>query len=358
MRNKRVPDFLLNASLDCVHGFLSGYFGGDCAVIGESEISCVSPSEEFVDSLQLLLLRLEVFTRKSTSYSNVSGFSYTLLIFCDQVESLLRHLSLASPEKQFRASKLVNKGNFSEHPDGDKIPGCSSAVILQLQESDATTAERLEINHGLVKRSLLRKQLEFELSCSERIVIMEAVEAPIFYDEITAIELVSPSHAFVYDLTVEGNMTFQLRNGMQMYDTFHFAGVASMNITLGVPRIKEIINASKKISSPIITAPLDVSNDVTTARIVKGRIEKTLLGEICTSIDEIFSRGECFLRLKLDLKVIQALQLDVNSATVRQSILQTKKLKLKTGVMDKSADTLHIHPSEQSSNGTNMMFAL
>ena len=27
--------------------------------------------------------------------------------------------------------------------------------------------------------------------------------------------------------------------------TFHFAGVASMNVTLGVPRIKEIMNGSK-----------------------------------------------------------------------------------------------------------------
>ncbi len=44
--------------------------------------------------------------------------------------------------------------------------------------------------------------------------------------------------------------------------TFHFAGVASMNITLGVPRIKEIINASKKINSPIITAPLVTPNDL------------------------------------------------------------------------------------------------
>ena len=34
--------------------------------------------------------------------------------------------------------------------------------------------------------------------------------------------------------------------------TFHFAGVASMNITLGVPRIKEIINHSKSISTPIM----------------------------------------------------------------------------------------------------------
>jgi DNA-directed RNA polymerase III subunit RPC1 len=45
--------------------------------------------------------------------------------------------------------------------------------------------------------------------------------------------------------------------GTQMtLKTFHFAGVAAMNITQGVPRIKEIINASPKISTPIITAAL------------------------------------------------------------------------------------------------------
>ena len=69
--------------------------------------------------------------------------------------------------------------------------------------------------------------------------------------------------------------------GTQMtLKTFHFAGVASMNITLGVPRIKEIINASKKISTPIITAELKTNNDPEFARRVKGRIEKTTLGEI------------------------------------------------------------------------------
>lgn len=43
--------------------------------------------------------------------------------------------------------------------------------------------------------------------------------------------------------------------GTQMtLKTFHFAGVASMNITLGVPRIKEIVEATKDISTPIIEA--------------------------------------------------------------------------------------------------------
>ena len=51
--------------------------------------------------------------------------------------------------------------------------------------------------------------------------------------------------------------------GTQMtLKTFHFAGVASMNVTLGVPRLKEIINASKVISTPIIEVRFSVINRV------------------------------------------------------------------------------------------------
>lgn len=65
--------------------------------------------------------------------------------------------------------------------------------------------------------------------------------------------------------------------------TFHFAGVASMNITQGVPRIVEIINASKFISTPVITAELINKHDMEFARKIKARIEKTTLGEVIIS---------------------------------------------------------------------------
>ena len=73
--------------------------------------------------------------------------------------------------------------------------------------------------------------------------------------------------------------------GTQMtLKTFHFAGVASMNVTLGVPRIKEIINAAKTISTPIISCTLVASDSEASARIVKGRLEKTLLGDVCIAL--------------------------------------------------------------------------
>ncbi|XP_048419559.1 DNA-directed RNA polymerase III subunit RPC1 isoform X1 [Stegostoma tigrinum] len=119
--------------------------------------------------------------------------------------------------------------------------------------------------------------------------------------------------------------------GTQMtLKTFHFAGVASMNITLGVPRIKEIINASKSISTPIITAHLDQDDDADFARLVKGRIEKTLLGEISEYIEEVFLPDDCFILVKLSLERIRLLRLEVNAETVKYSIC-TSKLRVKPG---------------------------
>lgn len=36
-------------------------------------------------------------------------------------------------------------------------------------------------------------------------------------------------------------------------NTFHYAGVSSKNVTLGVPRLKEILNVAKNIKTPAMT---------------------------------------------------------------------------------------------------------
>lgn len=118
--------------------------------------------------------------------------------------------------------------------------------------------------------------------------------------------------------------------GTQMtLKTFHFAGVASMNITQGVPRIKEIINAAKKISTPIITAELEFDSNVNIARMVKGRIEKTVLGQVAKSIKIVMTSRLASVVISLDMERIQDAQLHIDANVVKESILQTPKLKLK-----------------------------
>lgn len=108
--------------------------------------------------------------------------------------------------------------------------------------------------------------------------------------------------------------------GTQMtLKTFHFAGVASMNITQGVPRIVEIINASKNISTPIITAEIENNTSMEFARKVKARIEKTTLGEISSFIEEVYKPRQCFLLIKLDLERVRVLGLEINADTIKYS---------------------------------------
>lgn len=75
-----------------------------------------------------------------------------------------------------------------------------------------------------------------------------------------------------------------------------------------MPRIKEIINASHNISTPIITAHLDIDSDPEYARVVKGRIEKTLLGEVSCFIEEVYEPDGCYLRIVLDATRIKLLK--------------------------------------------------
>ncbi len=111
--------------------------------------------------------------------------------------------------------------------------------------------------------------------------------------------------------------------GTQMtLKTFHFAGVSSMNVTLGVPRLKEIINASKAISTPIITAKLVQDNNKIGARVVKAAIEKTTLGEISSYIREVYAPSKCYVSVELDLEAIDQLKLNINVFSVRNSILK------------------------------------
>ncbi|KAF6008996.1 DNA-directed RNA polymerase III subunit [Brettanomyces bruxellensis] len=113
--------------------------------------------------------------------------------------------------------------------------------------------------------------------------------------------------------------------GTQMtLKTFHFAGVASMNVTLGVPRIKEIINASKLISTPIIKAVLVNDKDERAARVVKGRVEKTTLEDVTYYIEDVYKESQAYLQVKIDLDTIEKLQLELTIDQIMDAIVKTK----------------------------------
>lgn len=118
--------------------------------------------------------------------------------------------------------------------------------------------------------------------------------------------------------------------GTQMtLKTFHFAGVAGMSITQGVPRIKEIINASKLISTPVIACELENKVDIKAARVVKGRIEKTYISDVISYIDDEWLPDMAKIVLQVDLQALSDMQLGISLKDMADAIVRAKKLKLK-----------------------------
>lgn len=66
-------------------------------------------------------------------------------------------------------------------------------------------------------------------------------------------------------------------------NTFHFAGRGEMNVTLGIPRLKEILmTASKNISTPSMEIPFrrEVHNLQREADVLKGRLTKVTVADV------------------------------------------------------------------------------
>ncbi|MFX1521419.1 MAG: DNA-directed RNA polymerase subunit A'' [Promethearchaeota archaeon] len=85
--------------------------------------------------------------------------------------------------------------------------------------------------------------------------------------------------------------------------TFHYAGVAELNVTLGLPRLIEIVDARKNPSTPMMTIYLDDAHkaDGIKARDVARRIEETKIEKVTYDIEINLSNMQIDLKLDPDL---------------------------------------------------------
>lgn len=72
-------------------------------------------------------------------------------------------------------------------------------------------------------------------------------------------------------------------------NTFHYAGVSAKNVTLGVPRLKELINISKNVKTPSLTVHLcdTIKYDMEEAKKVQAQLQHTTLRDV-TQMTEIY----------------------------------------------------------------------
>lgn len=88
--------------------------------------------------------------------------------------------------------------------------------------------------------------------------------------------------------------------GTQMtLKTFHFAGVAEFNVTLGLPRLIEIVDARRNPSTPTMNVFLDekYSSDEKRAREVAQSIEQTSVERVAQSVEIDLAEGGIVVEL-------------------------------------------------------------
>lgn len=140
--------------------------------------------------------------------------------------------------------------------------------------------------------------------------------------------------------------------GTQMtLKTFHFAGVAGMSITQGVPRIKEIINASRVISTPVISCALDSPYEAIAARLARALIQKTYLRDIVVYIADVWGLEGGYVNMRVDWTAVRNLGLRIDMGHIVRAIEGSKGMK-QMCVVARPTGTAHLRVKIDAPDGS------
>jgi DNA-directed RNA polymerase subunit A" len=123
--------------------------------------------------------------------------------------------------------------------------------------------------------------------------------------------------------------------GTQMtLNTFHYAGVAEMNVTMGLPRIIEILDGRKNIATPqmeiFLKAPYNKGKDI---REIALQVKETKLGELVSE----YGLNIVDLKIELKLNAEKLKELDVAPAylakAVEKGLASEASVKYEDGVL-------------------------
>lgn len=206
---KRVPEFAFSAPDIFVEGLLDGYLCGDACVSEKGSVIFGSRSIKLRDGITTLLSRFEI------------------------VPNVSMHME-------------VNKKDKND-PSGESKPMYNTCCSTYDIDKFQTIITAIDYKQERVKINTIRQQTNKR---NNRFIKEKFCDT--FLDEVVLIEEIDPPTEYVYDLTVEGTRNMSSINGLQYADSFHSSGLAH-SITLGVPRIKELIHISKNIKSPCLT---------------------------------------------------------------------------------------------------------
>jgi len=150
--------------------------------------------------------------------------------------------------------------------------------------------------------------------------------------------------------------------GTQMtMNTKHFSGVSELNVTMGLPRIIEILDGRKKITTPLMEVYLkDKYNNAEDAKKLAFKIKETLLGTLIEEVDVDIS--ELNVEVKLDSDRLNDLDLKIGKiiTLVKKSFKKTdvKKLNDYSFIVSISGKDASLHELYKIKESLNDVFVI
>ena len=242
-RNIRISEKLSTLTDNLLSSYLRGLFDTDGHVtnrktLGSNHVGIVSASEEFIQGIQLLLLRYGIpskIRKRAPTTSTiggrkvVSGDKWALEITSKKNMSKFKeHIGFALPRKSAALEKVISKIK-QEHTNSDLVPGIGK-LIREARLGLGVSAKGLygyknySYEDGTRKPS--RKKLIEIVEKLQTKGNNDALEhlnriarSDIILEKIKDIELIdNKEHEFVYDVTVEDDHSF-MANGMIIHNT-------------------------------------------------------------------------------------------------------------------------------------------
>ncbi|MGM0605034.1 MAG: DNA-directed RNA polymerase subunit A'' [Halobacteriota archaeon] len=296
--DKFVPDFAFDACDAFVRGVLAGYFGGD-GNVSSAAIRASSTSDRLIEGIGLLLARFGIYSTFGSQDGSrtlrvpkkfVPRFAETVPMVGERGDQVAALAESVDPDAPDSTDMIPNFGSVLE--DVAEVAGIPNREV-----HSATTRQR--IGRRTLERFADRSaQVDGVDELDAMDDIRQAVDGDVVWDRIESIDRVPCDDRFVYDFSVEGLETFTTGQGVVTHNTmntFHYAGVAEIDVTQGLPRLIELVDARKTPDTPMMTVYLEdeYAADRERAHEVVWAIESTkilALGDVSTNVADMVVR--------------------------------------------------------------------
>ena len=264
-------------------------------------------------------------------------------------------------------SELVELGLMEEEARSvlakiGKRPASSSKVKKEVEE--VVPVEPMEevtnfyqYNEGELRLKAIAERLEVRLPMKIIVDIAKRIENADLSDEICEKLITTANRMYTAHLMDQNESAGVMaahsigEPGTQMnMRTFHYAGVANINVTQGLPRLIEIVDARRVPSTPSMNIPLTgtAAEDENIAKYVASNIEMTTLLDIASVETDITNMR---LIVKPDARKMEA-----RGITTEELVDRLNKVKAVRGMVTTEGYDVVINSDEPSYKKLQTMF--